>query len=233
MNQAASPLISLRDLRRIYTTEQLETHALAGIDLDIDQGEYVAIEGPSGCGKSTLLSILGLLDEPSQGDYRLAGVPATEIDAEERARLRNREIGFVFQSFNLIPEMSVRENVELPLHYRGGLSSDQRRAAVDQALVRVGMESRADHRPTQLSGGQQQRAAIARALVGKPSLLLADEPTGNLDSESGDRIMDLLEELHDGGSTLVMVTHNPNYAARATRRLKLQDGRIESDGGQA
>jgi putative ABC transport system ATP-binding protein len=230
MTEIFDNLIALDDLRRVYTTEQLETHALAGIDLEIHKGEYVAIEGPSGCGKSTLLAILGLLDEPSGGEYRLAGVPTTEIDPEERARLRNREIGFIFQSFNLIAEMSVRENVALPLHYRGGLSAAQRRDAVGRALQRVGMESRSDHHPNQLSGGQQQRAAIARALVGDPALLLADEPTGNLDSDSGGRIMDLLDALHEGGSTLVMVTHNPGYAARASRRLIMQDGRIASDG---
>ncbi|TVQ41354.1 MAG: ABC transporter ATP-binding protein [Wenzhouxiangella sp.] len=230
MNQK-QPLIALRDLRRIYTTDQLETHALAGLDLDIARGEYLAIEGPSGCGKSTLLSVLGLLDEPSSGEYILAGVPTTEIDAEEQARLRNREIGFIFQSFNLIPEMSVRENVELPLIYRGGFDGKARRQAAEEALKRVGMDHRADHRPGQLSGGQQQRAAIARALVGQPSLLLADEPTGNLDSESGEQVMDLLGELHDGGTTLVMVTHNPDYAARAGRRLRMQDGRIEHDPG--
>ncbi len=228
---ADNPLIQLRELRRIYTTEQLETHALAGIDLQINPGEYVAIEGPSGCGKSTLLSVLGLLDEPSSGEYVLAGVPTTDIDGEEQARLRNREIGFIFQSFNLIPEMSVRENVELPLLYRGGLSSGERRERVESALERVGMLPRADHRPGQLSGGQQQRAAIARALVGQPSLLLADEPTGNLDSDSGEQVMDLLSELHAGGATLVMVTHNPDYAARASRRLHLRDGRIERDHG--
>jgi len=232
MNEPASPLIQLRDLNRVYTTERMETHALAGIDLEIDRGEYVAIEGPSGCGKSTLLSVLGLLDEPTQGDYVLSGVPITEIDAEERARLRNREIGFIFQSFNLIPEMSVHENVELPLIYRGGTSARERRRAVDQALERVGMSERADHRPAQLSGGQQQRAAIARALVGRPALLLADEPTGNLDSDSGERIMALLDELHAAGSTLVMVTHDPGYAARAGRRLRMKDGRIESDGSR-
>lgn len=222
-------LIELRDVRRIYTTEQMETHALGGIDLDIHPGEYVSIEGPSGCGKSTLLSILGLLDEPTSGSYTLAGVPVTEIDAEEQARLRNREIGFIFQSFNLIPEMSVRENVELPLIYRGGLRAAERCEAVDQALERVGMASRADHRPAQLSGGQQQRAAIARALVGKPTLLLADEPTGNLDTETAAQVMDLLSDLHHRGATLVMVTHNPDYAARAGRRLHLRDGRIERD----
>ena len=223
------PLIALRELRRIYTTEQMETHALAGIDLDIHPGEYVAIEGPSGCGKSTLLSVLGLLDEPSGGEYILAGVLTTEIDAEEQARLRNREIGFIFQSFNLIPEMTVRENVELPLLYRGGLDADARRQAAEEALKRVGMEHRADHRPGQLSGGQQQRAAIARALVGKPSLLLADEPTGNLDTESGEQVMALLGELHEAGATLVMVTHNPAYAEQAQRRLRMRDGLIDQD----
>ena len=223
------PLIALRELRRIYTTEQMETHALAGIDLDIHPGDYVAIEGPSGCGKSTLLSVLGLLDEPSGGEYILAGVPTTEIDAEEQARLRNREIGFIFQSFNLIPEMTVRENVELPLLYRGGLDAGARRQAAEEALKRVGMEHRADHRPGQLSGGQQQRAAIARALVGKPSLLLADEPTGNLDTESGEQVMALLGELHEAGATLVMVTHNPAYAEQAQRRLRMRDGLIDQD----
>ncbi len=222
-------LIELRRLTRVYLTDQLETHALAGIDLDIRRGEYLAIEGPSGCGKSTLLSVLGLLDDPTSGSYVLAGVPTTDIDAEEQARLRNREIGFIFQSFNLIPEMSVRENVELPLIYRGGMSTAERRAAVDAALERVGMMPRAEHRPAQLSGGQQQRAAIARALVGQPSLLLADEPTGNLDSASGAQVMDLLGELHQGGTTLIMVTHNPDYAARAERRLQLRDGCIEND----
>ena len=225
----AQNLIELRRLTRVYLTDQLETHALAGIDLDIRRGEYLAIEGPSGCGKSTLLSVLGLLDEPTSGSYVLAGVPTTDIDAEEQARLRNREIGFIFQSFNLIPEMSVRENVELPLIYRGGMSTAERRVAVDAALERVGMMPRAEHRPAQLSGGQQQRAAIARALVGQPSLLLADEPTGNLDSASGAQVMDLLGELHQGGTTLIMVTHNPDYAARAERRLQLRDGRIEND----
>ncbi|NBB92275.1 MAG: ATP-binding cassette domain-containing protein [Gammaproteobacteria bacterium] len=233
MNEPTRPLIRLRDLKRIYTTEQLETHALDGIDLDIDDGEYVAVEGPSGCGKSTLLSVLGLLDEASGGEYRLAGVPVTDIDAEEQARLRNREIGFIFQSFNLIPEMTVRENVELPLIYRGGLTTTARRQAVDEALARVDMSARAEHRPAQLSGGQQQRAAIARALVGKPSLLLADEPTGNLDSASGERIMQLLDELHADGSTLVMVTHDPDYAARAGRRVRMKDGRIDTDGSVA
>jgi len=219
-------LIRLENLRRVYTTETLETHALAGIDLEIRRGEYVTIEGPSGSGKSTLLTILGLLDEPTSGEYRLAGVPVTEIDAEERARLRNREIGFVFQSFNLIPEMSVAENVALPLLYRPGVSAADQRSAVAEALERVNMTPRAEHKPSQLSGGQQQRVAVARALVGKPSLILADEPTGNLDQENGDQLMDLLDVLHRDGATLITVTHNPKYAERAERRLKMLDGRL-------
>ncbi|MFO7288270.1 MAG: ABC transporter ATP-binding protein [Gammaproteobacteria bacterium] len=191
----SAPLIELEDLRRVYRTETVETHALGGIDLVIERGEYVTIEGPSGCGKSTLLTILGLLDEPTSGEYRLAGVPVNEIDAEERARLRNREIGFIFQSFNLIPEMTVEENVELPLLYRRGVTAAERREAVAAALERVGMSHRARHHPNQLSGGQQQRVAVARALVGNPSLILAGEPTGNLDTANGDQLMDLLDRL--------------------------------------
>jgi putative ABC transport system ATP-binding protein len=217
----APPLIQLTELRRVYTTEAMETHALAGIDLSIIRGEYVSIEGPSGCGKSTLLTVLGLLDEPTSGD-----VATSEIDAEERARLRNREIGFVFQSFNLIPEMSVAENVAVPLLYRPGVSRRERDSAVATALERVSMTSRADHKPSQLSGGQQQRVAVARALVGNPSLILADEPTGNLDHENGDRLMDLLDELHTEGATLITVTHNPIYARRAGRRLEMLDGKF-------
>jgi putative ABC transport system ATP-binding protein len=226
----ATPLIVLRDLRRVYTTETLETHALGGIDLAIERGEYVTIEGPSGCGKSTLLTVLGLLDEPTSGEYQLAGVPVSDIDAEERARLRNREIGFVFQAFNLIPEMSVAENVGLPLTYRDGVSKDDYKKAVTKALDRVSMTHRAEHRPNQLSGGQQQRVAVARALVGNPSLILADEPTGNLDHANGDQLMDLLDELHADGATLITVTHNPVYAERATRRLNMLDGRLEQPG---
>ncbi len=226
MNEQASPLIQLSKFSRIFTTDTLETHAVAEIDLEIGRGEYVSIEGPSGCGKSTLLHLLGLLDEPSRGEYRLAGVPITEIDAEERARLRNREIGFVFQSFNLIPEMTVAENVALPLIYRAGMRPSERRERAREALGRVNMTERADHRPSQLSGGQQQRVAIARALVGEPSLVLADEPTGNLDHANGDQVMDLIEELHTGGTTIVMVTHNPAYSQRARRRLNMLDGRL-------
>jgi len=222
----AQPLIELKQLRRTYTTEEIETHALGGIDLAIGRGEYVTIEGPSGCGKSTLLTILGLLDEPSSGEYVLAGVPIGEIDAEERARLRNREIGFIFQSFNLIPEMTVAENVALPLTYRAGVKTAEMKDAVGRALEKVNMGHRAGHLPTQLSGGQQQRVAVARALVGNPSLILADEPTGNLDLANGDQLMELLDQLHADGATLITVTHNPVYAERAGRRIHMLDGRL-------
>lgn len=224
--QDETPLIHLRRLCRVFATDTVETHALAGIDLEIRRGEYVTIEGPSGCGKSTLLSILGLLDEPTSGAYRLAGFPVTDIGPEERARLRNREIGFVFQSFNLIPEMTVAENVALPLMYRPGMKVSAINEAVAEALERVNMSTRAGHRPSQLSGGQQQRVAVARALVGQPSLVLADEPTGNVDQENGDQIMRLLDNLHAQGATLVTVTHNPEYAARARRRLRMLDGKL-------
>jgi putative ABC transport system ATP-binding protein len=226
---ASPPLIVLKDLRRVYTTETVETHALGGIDLTIDRGEYVTIEGPSGCGKSTLLTVLGLLDEPTSGEYTLAGVPVAEIDAEERARLRNKEIGFIFQSFNLIPEMTVAENVGLPLTYRSGVGKAEMKAAVDKALERVNMAHRAQHRPNQLSGGQQQRVAVARALVGNPSLVLADEPTGNLDQANGDQLMELLDQLHGEGATLITVTHNPAYAERASRRIHMLDGKLKPD----
>lgn len=221
-------LIILRNLHRVYTTETLETHALGGIDLEIGSGEYVTIEGPSGCGKSTLLTVLGLLDEPTSGEYTLSGVPVSEIDTEERARLRNREIGFVFQSFNLIPEMTVAENVGLPLTYRRGVSKHVYDQAVTTALEKVSMAHRAEHRPAQLSGGQQQRVAVARALVGNPSLILADEPTGNLDQANGDQLMQLLDELHGDGATLITVTHNPVYAERAKRRIHMLDGKLSS-----
>ena len=223
----SAPLIVLKDLRRVYTTETVETHALGGIDLTIDRGDYVTIEGPSGCGKSTLLTVLGLLDEPTSGENSLSGVPVSEIDAEERARLRNREIGFVFQAFNLIPEMTVAENVGLPLTYRQGVSKEEHKKAVATALERVSMEHRAEHLPAQLSGGQQQRVAVARALVGSPSLILADEPTGNLDHTNGDQLMSLLDELHGEGATLITVTHNPVYAERATRRIHMLDGQLQ------
>ena len=229
MNES-TPLIVLHELRRVYSTETVETHALGGIDLSIDRGEYVTIEGPSGCGTSTLLTVLGLLDEPTSGEYMLAGVPVSEIDAEERARLRNREIGFIFQAFNLIPEMTVAENVGLPLTYRDGVSKEERKKAVQTALERVSMEHRAEHLPSQLSGGQQQRVAVARALVGSPSLILADEPTGNLDQKNGDQLMELLDELHSDGATLITVTHNPVYAERASRRIHMLDGQLQPVG---
>jgi len=230
--QEHPPLIELEDIERVFTTDTLKTHALDRIDLAIAAGEYVTIQGPSGCGKSTLLSVLGLLDDPTGGEYRLAGVPVTAIDDEERARLRNREIGFVFQSFNLIPEMTVLENVGLPQVYRHGVSAGERRRRALEVLDRVGMTARADHRPSQLSGGQQQRVAIARALVGAPSLILADEPTGNLDQENGEQTMELLGELHRDGATLVTVTHNPDYAARAERSIEMLDGRLASANGR-
>ena len=229
--QQGQPLIRLEGVQRVYTTEAIETHAVAGVDLSIWRAEYVSIEGPSGSGKSTLLTLLGLLDEPSSGRYVLAEVPTSEISSEERARLRNREIGFVFQSFNLIPEMSVEDNVALPLQYRRGESSSTRRSAVKDVLELVGMSNRARHRPSQLSGGQQQRVAVARALIGKPSLILADEPTGNLDQENGEQIMQLLEDLNRSGVTLIVVTHNPSYAGRAGRLLRMRDGHL-LDGGR-
>lgn len=219
-------LIRMRGITRIYTTEEMETHALGGIDLDVRRGEFLALEGPSGCGKSTLLSILGLLDTPSSGEYGLAGIPVHQIDAEERARLRNQEIGFIFQGFNLIPEMNVTDNVALPLSYRKGVPAKERRQRALNALERVNMTNRASHYPAQLSGGQQQRVAVARALVGEPSLLLADEPTGNLDSDNGAAVMAMLEELHANGATIVMVTHDPRYASQAARRLPMLDGHV-------
>lgn len=216
----------MNGISRIFHTEEVETHALSGVDFTLERGQYVAISGPSGCGKSTLLSILGLLDSPTSGTYALAGVAVQEIDARERARIRNREIGFIFQAFNLIGDLTVFDNVELPLTYRSGLSRAERRERVDDALARVGMTARARHFPAQLSGGQQQRVAVARALVGTPSILLADEPTGNLDSRNGDAVMALLQELHAAGATICMVTHDPRYANLAQRRVFMLDGRV-------
>jgi len=216
----------MNGISRIFHTEEVETHALSGVDFTLERGQYVAISGPSGCGKSTLLSILGLLDSPTSGTYALAGVAVQEIDSRERARIRNREIGFIFQAFNLIGDLTVFDNVELPLTYRSGLSGAERRERVDDALARVGMTARARHFPAQLSGGQQQRVAVARALVGTPSILLADEPTGNLDSRNGDAVMALLQELHAAGATICMVTHDPRYANLAQRRVFMLDGRV-------
>jgi putative ABC transport system ATP-binding protein len=225
----SSPVIDVSDLTKVYMTDEVETHALTGINLRVSEGEYVAIMGPSGCGKTTLMSILGLLDAPTSGTYDLAGSPVAKLDAAQRARFRNRNIGFVFQSFNLIGDLSVYENVELPLVYRGGVSRAERRRRVAAALESVGMSHRMRHYPAQLSGGQQQRVAIARALVGDPQILLADEPTGNLDSANGEKVMDLLAALNSGGATLVMVTHEPRYAARAKRIVRLFDGQIVAE----
>jgi len=225
MNAQAEVLIHLDDVRKVFYTDEVETHALSGIHLDIKTGEYISIAGPSGCGKSTLLSILGLLDSPSDGSYTLNGHPVTSLNLSERARIRNREVGFIFQSFNLIGDLTVYENVELPLTYRGMSASDRKKKATD-ALERVGMAHRSKHLPSQLSGGQQQRVAVARAVAGEPSILLADEPTGNLDSSNGEAVMGLLRELHRGGATICMVTHDPRYAQHADRILHLFDGRV-------
>jgi putative ABC transport system ATP-binding protein len=210
---------------KVFYTDEVETHALAGIHLEINQGDYISIAGPSGCGKSTLLSILGLLDSPTEGIYQLNGKPVQGLSLSERARIRNREIGFVFQSFNLIGDLTVYENVELPLTYRG-MNSAERKKRVNAALEKVGMAHRAKHLPSQLSGGQQQRVAVARAVVGDPLILLADEPTGNLDSTNGEAVMDLLRELHRGGATICMVTHDPRFARHADRSIHLFDGRV-------
>ncbi|MGH9765845.1 MAG: ABC transporter ATP-binding protein [Blastocatellia bacterium] len=218
-------LLRLDAVTKVFLTDEVETHALAGIHLEINQGDYVSIAGPSGCGKSTLLSILGLLDSPSDGNYSLNGKPVQGLSLSERARIRNREIGFIFQSFNLIGDLTVYENVELPLTYRG-MNSAERKKRVNAALEKVGMAHRAKHLPSQLSGGQQQRVAVARAVVGDPLILLADEPTGNLDSTNGEAVMDLLRELHRGGATICMVTHDPRFARHADRSIHLFDGRV-------
>src|SRR5512138_3442513 len=228
MNTSAPTLIHLDGVTKVFFTDEVETHALAGIHLEIKSGEYIAIAGPSGCGKSTLLSILGLLDSPTQGTYSLNARPVADLPMSERARVRNREIGFIFQSFNLIGDLTVYENVELPLTYRG-IRASERRERVTHALERVGMGHRAKHLPSQLSGGQQQRVAVARALVGEPSILLADEPTGNLDSRNGEAVMELLRDLHRAGSTICMVTHDPRFAQIADRTVHLFDGRVVSE----
>ena len=221
-------LIEVENLTKVFYANQVATHALSGVHLSIERGEYVAISGPSGCGKSTLLSILGLLDTPTNGRYVLNGKPAESLTLEERSRIRNQEIGFIFQSFNLIGDLTVEENVELPLTYREGMLSGERNERVKDALARVNMMGRMQHYPAQLSGGQQQRVAVARALAGSPSILLADEPTGNLDSKNGEAVMRLLGDLHGDGSTICMVTHNPHFASHAERELHLFDGRIVS-----
>ncbi|HEY0139510.1 MAG TPA: ABC transporter ATP-binding protein [Thermoanaerobaculia bacterium] len=218
-------LIHLEQVSKVFLTDELETHALTNVHLEIKRGEYVSIAGPSGCGKSTLLSILGLLDTPTSGSYRLGNEAIESLSAAERARIRNRTIGFIFQAFNLIGDLTVHENVDLPLTYRRlGLADRKRR--VEAALERVGMAHRARHYPAQLSGGQQQRVAVARALAGEPDILLADEPTGNLDSKNGEAVMELLRDLHRGGATICMVTHDPRFTRYAHRTLHLFDGRV-------
>jgi putative ABC transport system ATP-binding protein len=225
MNDETGPLIRLVGVRKVFYTDELETHALSDVHLEIHSGEFVEVMGPSGCGKSTLLAIVGLLDTPTVGEYWLEGRPVVRLSGTERARVRNDSIGFIFQAFNLIADMTVFENVELPLTYRGLGQAERRRAVLD-SLERVGMSHRADHYPGQLSGGQQQRVAAARAVVGRPSILLADEPTGNLDSTNGEAVMQLLGELHAEGATVLMVTHDPRYSHFAERTVHLFDGRI-------
>ena len=221
----ADPLIRLEGIKKVFYTDEVETHALSDVHLEILSGEYIAIAGPSGCGKTTLLSILGLLDSPTDGTYLLADQPVARLTPSERAHVRNRQIGFIFQAFNLIGDLTVYENVELPLTYRG-MSADERKKRVEAALERVGMAHRRRHMPSQLSGGQQQRVAVARAVAGDPAILLADEPTGNLDSTNGEAVMELLRELHRGGATICMVTHDARYARHAERSVHLFDGKV-------
>jgi len=222
---ASDAIIRLQGIRKVFYTDEVETHALNDVHLQIRRGEYVAISGPSGCGKTTLLSLLGLLDTPTSGLYLLDDAPVSDLSTADRARVRNRQIGFIFQAFNLIGDLTVYENVELPLTYRG-MDAAERRKRVTDALERVGMAHRTKHYPSQLSGGQQQRVAVARAVAGEPLILLADEPTGNLDSANGEQVMGLLQELHRQGSTICMVTHDPRYALHADREIHLFDGRV-------
>src|SRR4051794_13209997 len=225
-------LLRLEGVTKVFMTDEVETHALAGIHMDLKKGEYVSISGPSGCGKSTLLAILGLLDSPTDGTFLLNGRPVQNLKLSERARIRNREIGFIFQAFNLIGDLTVYENVELPLTYRG-MGGAERKKRVHEALERVGMSHRVKHYPSQLSGGQQQRVAVARALAGSPSILLADEPTGNLDSANGEAVMGLLRDLHRQGATICMVTHDPRYARYADRTIHMFDGRVVEESVEA
>jgi putative ABC transport system ATP-binding protein len=218
-------MIRMESITKVFYTDEVETHALSGIHLEIRTGEYVSIAGPSGSGKSTLLALIGLLDSPSDGSYVLNGQAVANLNISQRSRIRNREIGFIFQSFNLIGDLNVYENVELPLTYRG-MASAERKQRVHTALERVGMSHRTKHYPSQLSGGQQQRVAVARALAGTPSILLADEPTGNLDSRNAEAVMDLLRDLHREGATICMVTHDPRFAKHAERQIHLFDGRV-------
>jgi putative ABC transport system ATP-binding protein len=222
------PIIDLKDIHKVYTMGTEKVHALNGVDLGIDRGEYVAIMGSSGSGKSTLMNLLGCLDTPSTGSYHLNGVAVETLDDTELAGIRNKEIGFVFQSFHLLPRTSALQNVELPLIY-AGISRSVRRDRARRALERVGLADRMGHQPNELSGGQRQRVAIARALVNDPSILLADEPTGNLDSATSEEIMDLFDELHQGGNTVILVTHEPDIAAHAWRQVQLRDGKVLSD----
>jgi putative ABC transport system ATP-binding protein len=228
MDTSKETMIRLEGVTKVFFTDEVETHALAGIHMNINKGEYVSIAGPSGCGKSTLLSILGLLDSPSDGTYLLNGKSVADLPLSERARIRNREVGFIFQSFNLIGDLTVYENVELPLTYRGMKAGDRKKRVTD-ALERVGMAHRAKHLPSQLSGGQQQRVAVARAVAGEPLILLADEPTGNLDSSNGEAVMELLRELHRAGATICMVTHDQRYARHADKTIHLFDGRVVTE----
>src|SRR3979490_2959782 len=225
MAENGKVLITMEGVTKVFGTDEVETHALSQVHMEIKSGEYIAISGPSGCGKSTLLAILGLLDSPSDGSYVLNGKAVQNLKLSERARIRNREIGFIFQAFNLIGDLTVYENVELPLTYRG-MPSSERKKRVHEALERVGMSHRVKHYPSQLSGGQQQRVAVARALGGEPSILLADEPTGNLDSANGEAGMEILRNLHSGGATICMVTHDPRYAGYADRTVRIFDGRV-------
>ena len=229
MADAGTPLIQIRDLTKVFFTDEVETHALSGVHLAVSKGEYVAMSGPSGCGKSTLLSIIGLLDTPTSGTYMLNGKPVENLDFADRSRIRNQEIGFIFQSFNLIGDLTVYENVELPLTYRQKMSAGDRKARVMESLERVGMVHRVRHYPSQLSGGQQQRVAVARALAGHPSILLADKPTGNLDSRNGEAVMELLQKLHADGATICMVTHDPRFAKHAQREIHLFDGKVVAE----
>jgi putative ABC transport system ATP-binding protein len=230
MNDLSQPnIIHIEQLTKVFYTDELETHALAGVHLSIAPGEYVAMSGPSGCGKSTLLSILGLLDTPTAGQYTLNGKAVANLDFAERSRIRNQEIGFIFQSFNLIGDLTVFENVELPLTYRAGMAAAERKERTMHALERVNMAHRTSHYPAQLSGGQQQRVAVARALAGSPSILLADEPTGNLDSKNGEAVMRLMQDLHSEGATICMVTHDPRFAAHAQRQIHLFDGKVVAE----
>jgi putative ABC transport system ATP-binding protein len=230
MMTTTETIIQIEDLTKIFYTDEIETHALSGVHLNISRGEYVAMSGPSGCGKSTLLSIIGLLDTPTGGRYTLNSKEVANLNFADRSRIRNQEIGFIFQSFNLIGDLTVAENVELPLTYRAGMPSAERKRRVQESLERVNMAHRMRHYPAQLSGGQQQRVAVARALAGSPSILLADEPTGNLDSKNGEAVMKLLQELHQEGATICMVTHDPRFAAHAERQIHLFDGKVVAEG---